>query len=338
MTGNKGEWSELYAFLYTLINGEIVEKDGTVNVVTKMARFECGKEKEYTWEDGYIKIPKGQLQLFSEPVNPADLRLLLPDMFSEIKNGTGSYSCPTIEKVMKVLDIERIKSASSNKDDFKIQFRGSKLRGFNVKSELGNCAGIINASKKTNFFYQVFSSLSDSDVNALRGPKDRIRTIYDNGGHLEFRDCHESYKMQLGQEATQIFSMLLLEYFKSDEKMIPKLVDQIFGSKKRVLNLPKEIWINTISRILTDSGDFIRPSKIRMRDARSASGGLIFVKRNGTVTCDIYSSKDDAGDYLYKTAFLDTASTTRHDFGKVYLEPDKGYRAIKLNLNIKGTN
>jgi len=56
------------------------------------------------------------------------------------------------------------------------------------------------------------------------------------------------------------------------------------------------------------------------------------------VICDIYSSKDDAGDYLYKTAFFDTASTSRHDFGKAFLDPDNGFSAIKLNLNIKGNN
>jgi len=332
--GNKGEWSELYAFLKVLITGEISEEDGSMYTVEKMSRFECGAEKNYTWEDGNIIVHS----LLDQKVDTALLNLLLPDMFNEIKSGKGSYSCPVMEKVMQLLNIERIKSASSNKDDFKIKFKNSKLRGYNVKSKIGHSAGIINASRRTNFVFEVDCPLSNAELNRLGGPKKIVKAIYAAGGSLTFRKCPESYALQLGTDATEMLAIMLIEYFRADEKSVSGLIDQLFAGNKRVLNKPKIIWRNKITDVLLNSNEYQRPGKICKRDSSSASGGLIYVEQDGSVSCNIYSSKDDAGDYLYDTAFLDTASTGRHEFGKLYNDPDENYRAIKLNLNVKGTH
>jgi type II restriction enzyme len=141
----------------------------------------------------------------------------------------------------------------------------------------------------------------------------------------------------------------LLEHFKGNGVNISNLVDKIFEEKlkkmRKIKNknikvdgLPKNAWFNEISRILVASGEFMIPSKVKISSDCSASGGLVFVEKDGSINCTIYTSKDDARKYLYETSFLDTASTSRHSFGKIYKQPYDEFLAINLNLNIKGGN
>lgn len=331
LTGNKGEWSELYALMSCIAHREIYDIRGYPHIIKKISRKEDNRIKDFILKkDSTCVSEKGKL----------DIRFLKDNLkffLKEIKNGKGrAFSCPEMEKAMNYLGITKIKSNATNKDDFSIQFEGAGLQGFNVKSDLGSCSGLINASKCTNFTYEVFSDLDIDDLNFgfKSKPSKTVRKIYDNGGRLEFRYCSDIYKMQLGTEMTTIFSLLIIEYFKSKKRSISDLTEQIYKGKGSIKGIPKDIWISKLCDTLPNCGSKIKPSKCKVDLDRIDSGGLIFVKKDSSILCDIYSAKDNAGSYLYQMCFLDTASTRRHDFGKVYYELE-GYKAIKLNLNVK---
>jgi type II restriction enzyme len=64
-----------------------------------------------------------------------------------------------------------------------------------------------------------------------------------------------------------------------------------------------------------------------------ATGGYLVVKENGEILCYHIYNRNQFEDYLFENTKLETASSTRHDFGILYEE--NGTINIKLNLQIR---
>jgi len=64
-----------------------------------------------------------------------------------------------------------------------------------------------------------------------------------------------------------------------------------------------------------------------------ATGGYLIVKENGDILCYHIYNSNQFEDYLFANTKLETASSTRHDFGKIY--EDNGQIYFKLNLQIR---
>jgi len=62
-------------------------------------------------------------------------------------------------------------------------------------------------------------------------------------------------------------------------------------------------------------------------------GGYLIVKDNGDILCYHIYNKNEFEDYLLNNTKLDTASSSRHEFGKLFQENGKIY--LKLNLQIR---
>lgn len=65
-------------------------------------------------------------------------------------------------------------------------------------------------------------------------------------------------------------------------------------------------------------------------------GGYIIVREDGEIVCYHIYNQDAFRDYLFLNTRLETPSTTRYDFGKVYEQNGRCY--LKLNLQIRFTN
>ncbi|MDP8231837.1 MAG: HpaII family restriction endonuclease, partial [Candidatus Zophobacter franzmannii] len=66
-----------------------------------------------------------------------------------------------------------------------------------------------------------------------------------------------------------------------------------------------------------------------------ANGGYIIVKPDGELECYHIYYRNDFEDYLINNTKLETASTSRHDFGTVYQDGPEYF--LKLNLQIRFT-
>lgn len=87
-----------------------------------------------------------------------------------------------------------------------------------------------------------------------------------------------------------------------------------------------------IKRFLTDVALGMMPSKVWTGEL-DATGGYLVVKENGEVLCYHIYNRNEFEDYLFTNTKLETASSTRHEFGKVYIENGQLY--FKLNLQIR---
>ena len=74
------------------------------------------------------------------------------------------------------------------------------------------------------------------------------------------------------------------------------------------------------------------PSKVWTGEL-DATGGYLVVKDDGEVLCYHIYNRNEFENYLIKNTKLETASSTRHEFGTVY-ENENNY-FLKLNLQIR---
>ncbi len=83
---------------------------------------------------------------------------------------------------------------------------------------------------------------------------------------------------------------------------------------------------------MTDIALGMMPSKVWTGEL-DATGGYLVVKENGEILCYHIYNRNEFEDYLFVNTKLETASSTRHEFGKVYEENGQLY--FKLNLQIR---
>lgn len=74
------------------------------------------------------------------------------------------------------------------------------------------------------------------------------------------------------------------------------------------------------------------PSKVWSGEL-DATGGYLIVKEDGDILCYHIYNRNEFEDYLLNNTKLETASSTRHDFGTIYKQ--NGDLFFKLNLQIR---
>lgn len=194
LTGNKGEWSEVYAFLKVLADGELcgctedLEKDASnkLEVLKAIHGALMGKsptEASQTVKIWYSTTPD------NPDAEPADFRefskealaKMTTDFFGRIyahRASKGSFSDPEIDDFLRSVGCRKMKAKSADKADMDLVVRdpyvgGKRRYGFSVKSQIGRPATLLNASKATNAKFLV-EGLSDEEaerINAI-GKKD----------------------------------------------------------------------------------------------------------------------------------------------------------------------
>lgn len=243
-----------------------------------------------------------------------------------------------------------LKAKSSIKSDIKIVIHDHRTGmtpelGFSIKSKLGGASTLLNAGKTTNFVYEIDSAILNTQqiefINNLSTKskiRDRIKEIKYLQGNLKFIKNESSVfgnnLILIDTALPYILSEILLQYFESGNSLISSLVFDI--STKNPLNFDLEnghqFYSYKIKRLLTDVALGMMPSKV-WSGLLDATGGYLIVKENGDVLCYHIYNRNEFEDYLFKNTRLETASSTRHDFGRIYLENNKTF--INLNLQIR---
>ncbi len=87
-----------------------------------------------------------------------------------------------------------------------------------------------------------------------------------------------------------------------------------------------------IKRFLADVALGMTPSKV-WTGIYDATGGYLVVKESGEILCYHIYNRNQFEDYLFSNKKFETASISRHEFGKLYEENGQFY--FKLNLQIR---
>ena len=152
ITGNKGEWSELYALIKLLSLERLYAADENVNrleniyfPILKILRSENNEtDIEYVIqsEDGSVEVHCDHETIRTVPHDA--LRRMASYLYSSINQGTNrAFEIENVDRIMDELACTRIAAPSSDKTDITMQLHDintgyESIYGFSIKSELGN--------------------------------------------------------------------------------------------------------------------------------------------------------------------------------------------------------
>ncbi len=354
LSGNKGEWSEIYALFKLLGDKQLFAGDADLNKVEelfypiiKIIRYESGGNFEYEINGDLVIISGGkeQLRIPVKTFTEQSIKLL-----ATIKASNGAFSIPEIEIFMNSINCGSLKAKSTSKSDIQIVIHDQRINqtaelGFSIKSQLGGQATLLNAGKTTNFIYQITDfQLTENQIKSINEIdtksklKDRIEKLKQLGGNIEYlsleQEVFKNNLVLIDSLLPNILAEIVRTFYTSNLSSIKDLTENI--NKTNPLNYDNQFahtfYEYKIKRFLTDVALGMTPSKV-WNGIYDATGGYLIVKENGDVLCYHIYNRNQFEDYLFQNTKLETASSSRHEFGKVYNENGKSY--LKLNLQIR---
>ena len=360
LSGNKGEWSEIYVFLRLLAVGKLFAADENLNKmdsvfydVLKIFREEehCKLEFNYNKAENTVSVVNTSI---SVPVltMPADkFRQEADYLYDRIVNngGNGAFYIEETEKFLNSIQISKIKAASNQKEDIVIKLHDlnngcDRIQGFSIKSKLGSPSTLINAGTTTNFIYKVHGPMNETicrDFNQLN----TLNTFKKKFDYLKSKNCNVAY---CGMESSmfqnnlrlmdsnlpEITGYLVLMHYRDGYNNVREAISRLTEINPLGFDYSdgQPFYEYKFKRLLTESALGMTPSKTWDGTA-NATGGYIIVKENGEVLCYHLYNRNEFENYLLNNTKFETASTSRHKFGTIY--QDKGDYYLKLNLQVR---
>jgi hypothetical protein len=355
ITGNKGEWSEVYAFLRLLADGKLFAADEQLNrlgntffPIIKILREDvAGSKYGYcpTSDTSEVRIFLNDEQILSLPAEKFDdeAKCLFGDI-SKHGAGKGSFEIPKTEAFIHSIYVNKLKAPSIDKSDINILIHDvntgfEKIVGFSIKSDLGSPPTLLNPGKTTNFVFEVkelFETKIDT-INAIDTNQkiiDRINEIGHNGGKLIFEKVDnttfEDNLIMIDSQMPMIVAEMLKGFYIKRIGTCSRLAEEVINVNP--LKHKKEFYIHKIKELLCASALGMKPATV-WDGNDEANGGYIIVKRDGDVVAYHIYNRNFFKDYLLRNTQFVQPSTTRYDYCSLYKENGKIF--IKLNLQIR---
>lgn len=351
LSGNKGEWSEVYVLLKLLAEGCLHPGDATLSQVKSVIYpiIEVLREHSSGWTS---YIPQGRnIRISAE----GEEDIIIPidtfasnasQLFEEIiKINKSTESLPTIEPFLRQIGCKQIKTKSSSKADIHIKIHDQRsgmepTLGFSIKSQLGSSATLLNASKATNFVFSTglqLTAQAREDINAIEGRgkvQARIDALRALGGELTFLTCESicflnNLKLVDSSMPIILASLLQLYYLGKGSRLIDLLPLLKEINPLGFDQTTHSFYEYKLKKLLVEIALGLQPNSIW--DGRyDATGGYLIVKESGDIVCYHFYDRNLFEDYLLHNTKLDTPSTSRHNFGQITEDGQ-----IKLNLQLR---
>lgn len=344
---NKGEWSELYTFLYLLENPNLVVVDENLEVIDntlfKILEIILSDKKYKIQAPNIIKLfNNGQAKNYSISDLSEQNKIILKKILAH-KSAKGSFEINEIQTLIDdFFDAQKPKGASNIKADLTANVLDNKSNqnfniSYNIKSSLGNPATLLNASNHTNFIYEVIG-IDDNimnqcnDIQTSNKLLDRCSFLKSCNTTINFvktqSDTFEYNLKLIDSNLDKFLAHMLYISYLENTKDIKELISIISKNQDELNFYKKKI------------GDFANAVTFGMRAAEKwngeneVNGGIILVTKTGEVyLLDLIYFKNIVNKYLIDNIKLDSPSSTRYKMFDIYKEDNKYF--LKLNLQIR---
>lgn len=357
LTGNKGEWSEIYTLFRLLGEGKVHAGDANLNKldlyypILDIIREES---KRYDY-----KPDKGQNIVVIDEDGNEYARISMDRFMKEsislleaIKSTSKrAFEIPSAEGFMNEIGCTKLKAPSKDKADIHIVIHDLRTNmtpelGFSIKSQLGSASTLLNAGETTNIKYLILGKkMTDEELEEINNINDhlpRMEALVKKGYSLKYSDIeHSTFKNNLLFLDTCmpefIAACLICDSLPNATSSIKEAVETVaaqnpfdFTGKDVVA-----FYEHKMKVLLLDSALGMTPAK-EWKGRYDANGGYLVVKKDGEIVCYHFYNRNDVEDYLYYNTRFERASRNRYHFGSLYRGED-GKVYIKLNLQIRFT-
>lgn len=353
LKGNRGEWSEAYAFLRLAGEGRVYASDANLERLGEdqflpILRIIRSEDRDrplsyYCGDSVSIKDCDGdQLAIL-----PRESFLEQADILYgviRLSDRGSSFESPETEAFMGEVFATKLKAPSQDKSDITMQVHDAHtgfdpICGWSIKSELGNPPTLLNAGRTTNFRFEI-RGLTKGDVDRINAIstrskiKDRLNAIADAGARIAFdsvaNPVFERNQKLIDTMFPAVMAHALLLYYFGEVRTCAEAVERL--EVEDPLGLGAGMYEYKFKKFLVAVALGMVPgSSWNGRD--DATGGYIVVTESGDVVAFHAYNRNEFEDYLLDSVRFETASTTRHDFGSLYC--CGGELFINLNLQIR---
>ena len=352
ISGNKGEWSEIYTLFKLLGEGKVHAGDADMNKldlyypILNIIREESKKYEYKPDTDQHIVVIDEDGCEFAR----ISMNKFLEEsskLLEEIKTANDrAFTLPATESFMTEIGCSKLKAPSKDKADIHIIIHDLRtnmtpLLGFSIKSQLGSASTLLNAGTTTNITYKIVGTkLSDADIeeiNAIKGHLPRMEAILNKGCNLEYNDIdHSIFKNNLlfldSCMPLFIADCLLIDSLPNSKSSINECVAEVAKHNPFKFNGKnvEAFYVHKMKVLLLDAALGMTPAK-EWTGRYDANGGYLVVRKVGEIVCYHFYNRNDVEDYLYNNTRFERASRSRYGFGYVYKGSD-GCAYVKLNL------
>lgn len=345
---NKGEWSELYAFLHLLKKPNLIIVDEDLNIldnkIFKIIDILLSDKKYHIEAHEIQKLTKDNklIKKYTTERISQSAKILLDKILKHTK-AKGSFKIDELNTLIDdLLDGKKPKGHSFVKGDLVANVFDSKLDSiknisYNIKSNLGSKATLLNASNKTNFIYRVDNidqniMTKNNSINTTTKLLDRYKFLIKSDAKIKFIGTESEafgYNLSLiDSNLDKILAEMLLLSYQKNEKDIKKLLDIVSNDKDENLFYRKKF------------ADFVNAVTFGMRvgekwdGINEVNGGIILVTEQGKIyLLDLIYFKEIVDKYLIDNIKLDSPSSTRYKMFEIYKQNNQYF--FKLNLQIR---
>ncbi len=357
LSGNKGEWSEIYAFLRLLeikklyaADADLNKKDDMFYNIINIIRTEPIGKLEFrinrTIDTVTVVNTDDDSELLTLPC--CEFKQAADRLYHEIVSATASsFELPNTTEFLDLLNVKTLKAKSTDKSDIRIKIHDintgyETVQGFSIKSRLGSPSTLINAGKTTNFIYEITGNINDDIMNEFntcsKKFKDRFEVLNNNSCDIKYasmeNDMFKSNLLLIDGDLPKICAYMLKEYYSSGVNTVRNSLDSLDEHNPLGYDLSKghPFYEYKFKKLLAECALGMLPSKVWDGTA-DATGGYIIVREDGEVLCYHLFNRNEFEIYLINNTKFETASTSRHGFGSIYKENGKYY--LKLNLQVR---
>ena len=360
LSGNKGEWSEIYVFLRLLELGKMYAADANLNKIDDVFYdiINIVREENAGALEFRINRTESTISVVNTTCNqvitemPIDeFKRKADELYNEIISAkTSSFYVESTGDFLNELNIGTLKAKSTDKADIRIKIHDintgyEAVQGFSVKSRLGSASTLINAGKTTNFIFEVTGNVNDNVMTVFNNCSKLFKSKFeylrdDVNCDVKYvgmeNEIFESNLLLIDGDLPKICANMLVDYYSTGINTVEKAVGVITSKNPLGYNLSKghPFYSYKFKKMLTECALGMLPSKAWDGTA-DATGGYIIVREDGEVLCYHLFNRNEFENYLLLNTKFETASTSRHQFGSIYKENGKYY--LKLNLQIRFT-
>lgn len=360
LTGNIGEWSEIYTLLKLLGEGKVyagnqnLEKiKNLVYPIVMIIRQEKEGVYDYLVSNADIVIQKAdgkELLRLSADKFLQEAEYLL----SAIQNkpsGARTFPVAKTQAFMDKIYCSTLKASSADKTDIHIVLHDQRTHmnndlGFSIKSQLGGDSTLLNASSATNFTYKVIgAAFSDEEIEQINAITtrtkiiDRVEAIRSKGANLQFdhveNPIFRANLAMLDNGLAPTIAQLLVEQFNTGERTFAGLIKPLAESNPLGFDSEdkENMYIYKLKHLLTSAALGMMPSK-KWSGRYDANGGYLVVKKDGEILCYHFYDKNRFEDFLFANAYLERGKTRKHGYALLYRGEDENVY-FKLNLQVR---
>lgn len=357
LTGNKGEWSEIYVFLRLLAMGKLFAADadlnkigGTFYNILNVLRTENGQKLEFRVDRsaGSVSVVNSDTNATLTSLPFGAFEKAADELYNEIVTAKSpSFSVVATETFLNSIRVYTLKAKSTDKSDIRTKVHDINtgidiVQGFSIKSRLGSPSTLINAGRTTNFIYEVMGPMTDAIMNDFNTCsklfKNRFAVLDSNKCGISYygmeNDTFENNLLLLDGNLPEICAEMLKAFFSLGITTVKDAVSHLNATNPLKYDLSKghPFYSYKFKKLLTECALGMLPSKTWDGTA-DATGGYIIVREDGEVLCYHLFNRNEFENYLLNNTKFETGSTSRHEFGSIYKDNGKYY--LKLNLQVR---